>query len=97
MSDEKFRFTSQITTGNVITFCTILVMVAVQWGSTGVRMANAEERISKVEKDQHELNVQVQSVKERVIIIDERQQQQIKQQEEIRKILDQINNKIQKP
>lgn len=100
---SKFRFTPQVTTGNIITFSTILVMVAVQWGATNIRTANAEERLNKaenrfekIENDQHNLGKEVQSVKERVIVIDVNQQQQLKQQEEIKTILKDISTKLNK-
>lgn len=82
--------TSQISVGNIISAGTILVLVSVQWGFNDSRMAHAEDRLNRVEQEYKGLDATVRDMDRKLTIIDVKQQQQIDQQKDIKKLLDQV-------
>jgi len=92
--DSTVKIVPQISWGNIASMIVIVATVSVQWGISGARLAAAETRIDKVEKQAETTQIAVQNIDKQLGIIDERQKHQLKQYDEMRKILEGINDKL---
>lgn len=89
------QWVPQISFGNVISFTTIIALVSVQWGFNNARMTGAEDRLTRLELNTNKLNNDVHSIDVQITLLNERQQNLLKQQEKAQALLVEVHQQVQ--